>query len=232
MSVPPEDEKYRVYWERNIARWADLYLDISHGHETLCGPRWFSGLYWATIGRLERRLMAERYARTIEFLDAHVKRGMVLSDIGCGTGIFVVEALKHGASVHAIDFAASAIELTRQNVDRHCPNGVVWYHQIDVQKDALPASDVTLAMGLTPYLTDLSAFLRQTLPKTKLLFCLYVDPDHWANRLRQAAPFLNVRGLRFYSRDDVDGLYARHGWKVKERRDFATGYVDLACGVK
>jgi cyclopropane fatty-acyl-phospholipid synthase-like methyltransferase len=223
-----ESPDYRAYWDRNIAKWGDYYLDISHGHEELSGPRWFATLYRSTIGRIERQLMAERYRRTIAFLDAHLKAGLALSDIGCGTGIFVVEALRRGASVNAIDFTSAAIDITRQRVAQHFSSGQVSYHLLDVQRQALPRSDVAIAMGLTPYLTDLPAFFAHALPSTDKLFCLFVDPGHWANHLRRAVPFLNVRGLQCYAPAEVDRLYARHGWKLIERRRFASGYIDLA----
>ena len=90
------EHDYRSYWNQNIERWGDFYLDISHGHETLNAPPWLAAMYRATVGRLERRLMAERYARTVALLDRFVRPGITLSDLGCGTGIFVVEALKRG----------------------------------------------------------------------------------------------------------------------------------------
>jgi SAM-dependent methyltransferase len=222
------DRNYRAYWDRNIDRWGELYLDISHGHETFAGPAWYSRLYNASIGRIERREMAERYVRTIAFIDAYVKPGMVFSDLGCGTGIFVVRALQRGAVVNAIDFSPAALEITKQNVLKYCPDGRVTYRQADVQANELPISDVTLAMGLTPYLTDLAGFMERALPKTKLLFCLYVDSQHWANRIRTALPFLNVRRLQCYAKNDIDILYTRHGWTLKDRQLFATGYIDLA----
>jgi SAM-dependent methyltransferase len=226
LSMPLVD--YRAYWDKNIDKWGELYLDISHGAETLSGPVWFARTYQATLGRLERRLMAQRYALTIEFLDKHVRPGMVLSDLGCGTGLFVVHAVRRGATVNAIDFTPKALEITRANVERHCPDGNVRYHQLDVRKDEIPESDATLAMGLTPYLADITAFLENALPKTRLLYCLYIDPSHWANRVRGLLPFLNVRALRWYPRAMIDAEYRRLGWRLLERRRFASGYVDLA----
>ncbi len=219
---------YCIYWDKNIDKWGELYLDISHARETLSGPPWFAFLYRTTIGRLERRLMAERYAMTLDFLDNHVQPGMVVTDLGCGTGLFVVHAARRGAAVHAVDFAPRALEITRANVARHCPESRVTYHHLDVQTSDVPASDATLAMGLTPYLSDISGFLGHVLPKTRLLYCLYVDPAYWANRLRRILPFMNVRGLRCHSRGAIDAEYRKHGWRLIERRSFATGYVDLA----
>jgi predicted RNA methylase len=220
---------YRPYWDENIDKWADLYLEISHGHEKYDAPPWFSRFYAATLGRVERNLMKQRYEQTILFLNKYVKPGITMSDIGCGTGIFVVEALKRGARVNAIDFSPRALEITRTNVARHFPSAAVGYYQVDVQQQTLPLSDVAVAMGVTPYLSDLAAFLANALPTTKLFYCLYVDGKHWANRLRSALPFLNVRGLQFCSREQIDNIYRRYGYRVLERDNFATGFIDLAA---
>jgi len=219
---------YKQYWEENIAQWGELYLDISHGHEKFSGPVWYSSAYHASIGRLERKLMAQRYEITKAFIDQYVKPGTTFSDLGCGTGIFTVQALQKGAKVNAIDFSKSALEITQRNVLKYAPEGEILFQQADVQADELPESDISLAMGLTPYLTDLPAFMQHVLPKTKLLYCLFIDPSHWANRLRGLLPFLNVRGLRCHAKSQVDKLYAQHGWRLVQRRVFATGYIDLA----
>jgi SAM-dependent methyltransferase len=220
-------ESYKSYWDRNIDSWSDLYLDISHGHETYDRPAWFTRAYHSTIGKHERRLMAQRYALTLDFIDKYVTPGSVLSDLGCGTGIFTVEALRRGASVNAIDFSDSSLRTTQRTVEKHIPEGKVVYQQANVQTDALPNSDVTLAMGLAPYLSDIGAFLDRALPATKTMLCLYMDPNHWANRIRSTIPFLNVRELQFAEKSEVDRHYARLGFNLIQRQPFATGYVDL-----
>jgi SAM-dependent methyltransferase len=224
-------EKYQRYWDTNIEKWGELYLDISHGDETLNAPPWVARLYNRTIARLEAKLMRERYARTIEFLDASVGRGSVFADIGCGTGIFVVEALKRGATVMAIDFSAKALEVSRENVLKHMPEGSVSYHQLDIVKQPIPSCDVALAMGVTPYLRDLSAFMDNVLPYTKLLCCQFTDPHDWANRLRTLVPALNVRDLIFHAPETVDRLYSRHAWAVRKRGRFASGFIDVASPI-
>ena len=219
---------YESYWDHNIDKWGELYLEISHGDEALSAPRWFSKIYNASIGRLEAKLMKDRYNRTVEFLDEYLDPGMVLTDVGCGTGIFVVRALKNGASVNAVDFAARALEITKMRVDQYSPSNNVKYLQLDVQKKPIPESDVAIAMGVAPYISDLPAFLMNILPRTKLFFCLFIDPDHWANQLRSALGFLNVRELQFHSRKQVDAIYSQLDWKLLNRTNFATGYIDIA----
>lgn len=219
---------YRAYWNENVDKWGELYLQISHGHETLDAPGWFSKLYRATVGRIEGRLMQQRYAITMRFIEENVRSGAVFADVGCGTGIFTVAALRRGAVVRAIDFSESSLRITRENVARHAA-GEVSYLQLDPQTAAVPASDIALAMGVTPYVRDLGAFLGNILPHTRqLFFCQYTDPARFSNRIRTLFPALNVRNLIFHSPPEVDRIYAKLRWRVKQRERFATGFIDTA----
>lgn len=220
---------YKSYWDQNIDKWGELYLEMSHGEERLHAPNWLSNLYQVSVGRLERKLMSERYNRTVRFLDSYLQPGVRVSDIGCGTGIFVVQAAKRAARVNAIDFSTQALEITKRRVTEHSPSASVDYYQLDVQTQSLPESDVAIAMGVAPYISDLPAFLANILPTTKLFCCLYVDPDHWANRVRTALPLLNVRKLQFHSRKQVDAIYRQYGWQILSRTNFATGYIDVVA---
>jgi SAM-dependent methyltransferase len=219
---------YRAYWDQNIDKWGDLYLQMSHGHEQLDAPRWLARLYAATVGRLEARLMRERYAITMRFIEENVGPGSVFADIGCGTGIFTVAALRRGAKVQAIDFSESSLRVTKENVARHA-SGEVSYLQIDPQAAPVPAADVALVMGVTPYVRDLAAFLGNVLPHTRRrLFCQYTDPRRVSNRVRRLIPALNVRNLIFHAPAEVDAIYAQLGWRMRERVPFATGFIDTA----
>jgi precorrin-6B methylase 2 len=225
-------EKYQDYWDRNINQWGDKYLEISHGHETFDRPAWFTAVYNATIGVLERRLMKERYRRTIAFIDEYVQPGTVFSDLGCGTGIFVVDAAKRGAVVNAIDFSESSLNTSRRTVSTYVPDAAVTFTQANIQVDELPKSDVTLVMGVTPYLSDVEAFMANALPKTGVMCVQYTDPNHWASRIRRALPLLDVRSLQCYDKNMISSLYAKHGGVLCRRDNFASGYIDVVANVE
>lgn len=222
---------YREYWERNLSDWGALYLDASHGRETLFASKPFAWLYRRAVVPFEARLMRRRYDLTLAFIETYARPGAVVSDIGCGTGIFTVALLRRGCRVQAIDFSHAALDATRNAVEANCPEAVdrVSYHHLDVARDALPKSDLAFAMGVTPYIEDIEAFYQNVFASTGLLYVLLVDPSHWINRLRTVMPVLNVRRLQFFAPARADDLIARHDWRLVVRRRFASGYLDLVA---
>ncbi|OPZ27588.1 MAG: Mg-protoporphyrin IX methyl transferase [Deltaproteobacteria bacterium ADurb.BinA179] len=225
-----DKEKPEDYWNRNIGEWGKFYLNLSHTDEEMNAPRWLSFIYRHTVMPIEARLMSRRYRLTMEFISRFVREGMVVVDVGCGTGVFTVELLKRGALVKAVDHALQALELTRALVEKTVPerSDAAEYLLMDVTTQPLPASDIVLAMGVTPYVEDLAAFYGNILPTTRILYCLILDPDHWANRVRRLIPALNVRNLHWFDQSLTDSLLAHHGWRLMERRPFASGYLDTA----
>lgn len=227
---PSDRRESREYWNQNIAKWGKLYLEISHSEERLNAPRWLEFLYHRIVTPIEARLMAKRFEITMQFIEQHIKGETVAIDLGCGTGIFTVEMLKRGASVIAVDYAQSSLDLTRKAVEELVPHlsGRASYLLADVTYEQLPQSDIVLVMGVTPYVKDISMFLGHILPNTHLLYCLYIDPKHWANRVRKYIPVLNVRNLHYFDRCFIDQLYRKHNWNLISRQSFASGYLDLA----
>jgi SAM-dependent methyltransferase len=225
-----KQSKTQQYWNENIDKWGDLYLEISHSHESLNAPRWLDFLYKKIIMPKEAKLMTDRFQLTMEFIDQYVHRGMTVVDLGCGTGIFTVEMLRRGAHVKAVDFAQSSLKLTQSLVEKRIPEkkNDVEYLLMDVSQQRLPESDVVLAMGVTPYLQEIAPFYDNILPTTKTFYCLVLDPNHWANRVRRILPLLNVRDLHCFSKAEIDSILARHRWQLVERKPFASGYLDIA----
>lgn len=218
------------YWNQNIDKWADLYLEISHTEEEIRGNRITKLLYRRFITPYESRLMKDRFRLTMDFIDSHVSESTVVNDIGCGNGIFTVECLRRGASVNAIDFANSALLLTKDRVESLVPESAprVKYFEIDVSKNVLPKADLSLAVGVTPYLDQIEKFLSNVMTTSAISFVHYLDPFHWANIVRRILPFLNVRRLNCFAPKTIDANYTGFQWKLNERRRFASGYIDTA----
>lgn len=220
---------YKRYWEENIEKWGSLYLEYSHGNEKLNSATWLDWLYKKTIYRIESHLMKKRYQLTLDFVQCYVQPGTHFNDIGCGIGLFTVAALKQGAFVNAIDFSEMALLETKKRVEKYAPESLsrVTFHHLNAEEEALPAADVALAMGVTPYIKRLDYFYENVLNHCDLFYCLVVDSENFLNRIRHAFPFLNVRNLVFYSKAYVDSLLSPNHSILLSRKNFATGFLDL-----
>jgi SAM-dependent methyltransferase len=220
----------RPYWDKNIRNWSNLYLKISHTGETFACPKFLEALYHLTLTPIEARLMRQRYRKTMEFIESQAREGVVFGDLGCGSGIFAVEILRRGASVVCVDYSASSLTMARESIERHCPEHLsrASFAQLDLVETPIPRCDVAMALGVAPYVADIESFFGNILPHTRQFYCLMIDPGHIYNRVRQRIPVLNVRKLHFHARERIDRIYLKHGWDLRRREDFASGYLDWA----
>ena len=95
-------------------------------------------------------------ALCLEWLDAHLARGMSVIDYGCGSGILAIAALKLGAArAQAFDIDPQALIATMDNAER---NGVAAVLEAVAAAAALqPAADLVLANILASTLIELAA---------------------------------------------------------------------------
>jgi len=56
-----------------------------------------------------------RWARRVKMLSSHLRPGMTVLELGCGTGTFTQELARSGADVIAIDVSAELLEIARAN---------------------------------------------------------------------------------------------------------------------
>jgi SAM-dependent methyltransferase len=223
-------DKTKEYWNQNIANWGKFYSDSSHSEESFDAPSVLGTLYHWLITPIEAKLMKKRYQLTMNFIKNYVKEGMVVVDVGCGTGIFTIELLKRKAHVKAVDYAQSSLDLTKAQVEKLVPNYSenVEYLLMDVTKQQLPISDLVIAMGVTPYINNLEDFYHNILPTTTIFYCLIMNPKNWINIIRKFVPFLNIRKINWFEKALVDDILRRYNWKLVNREDFASGYLDIA----
>jgi cyclopropane fatty-acyl-phospholipid synthase-like methyltransferase len=224
-------ENPKKYWDKNINKWGKFYLETSHSEEEFNAPAWLSTIYRILIVPIEAHLMGKRYKLTLDFINHHVRPGMIIADIGCGTGVFTIEMLKRGANVIAIDISKTSLEATRRNVKKVLPKyaNKVTYLQLDVSKKKIPPVDLSLAMGVTPYIKNIDNFYANILSRSKIFYCLILDPQHIFNKIRLALPILNVRNAHCFERNHIDRIIKFNQSTLIKRYNFASGYLDLVC---
>ena len=80
-------------------------------------------------------------------------------------------------------------------------NAVEYIHS-DLSVVPMPKVDVALAMGVTPYVTDITKFFYDNiLPFTNVSFCLIFGSKALGQQGKRPFPFLNVRNMHFSERN-------------------------------
>ena len=55
----------------------------------------------------------QRWKRRVQMLSSHLRPGMTILEIGCGTGYFTRELTRHGADIVAIDVSPDLLEIAK-----------------------------------------------------------------------------------------------------------------------
>jgi len=101
--------------------------------------------------RVEDVPITKEEVRAVQISKARLKSGMVVYDIGCGSGSISVEAalqVEESGSVHAIDFDAKAVELTKKNIAKfNLENILVSFGNAKEKINELPDADAIFIGG-------------------------------------------------------------------------------------
>lgn len=84
-------------------------------------------------------------------------KGQKILDVGCGSGVFMMEFIKRGATVIGIDYSQKMLDLAKKEFQKYkIPKNKYKLIKADAKK--LPfkdnSFDLILATGLTDYMTD------------------------------------------------------------------------------
>ena len=154
-----------------------------------------------------RRDMFLRYSRTFEFLGD--LRGKRVLDVGCGSGPYIVEALKRGARhVTGIDAAPRMLDLAHQRALQHGMQD-----RVNLVEGYFPAVcpdepfDMAIVMGVMDYIEDAPAFMKALRGFATERAAISFPSIHWFR-----TPFRKVRyrarrcPVWFYSRRDIEQI--------------------------
>ena len=162
--------------------------------------------------------MKRRFRLTNDFIDSYLLPECSFNDLGCGAGMFTIAALEKGSHVNAIDFAETSLNTTLEAATRNNRNtknlNIV---KLDLRFETPPFANVTIAMGVAPYIEDVEDFLVRILSSTDVFCCNFIDQNHPLNWLRRMLPVLNVRKLYFHSPKEFSHIVFANGFSIISR---------------
>jgi 2-polyprenyl-3-methyl-5-hydroxy-6-metoxy-1,4-benzoquinol methylase len=177
----------------------DMSSASQHRHELRSGERFAFGRNWRRFLHTvdERRIQASQEA-LLSALDAADLKGRTFLDVGCGSGLSSLAALRCGARVTAFDYDPEAVRAARELLERWAPDGAEWTAQQGSVLDrefvlGLGAHDIVHSWGVlhhTGSMWEACAIVADAVPPSGTLFvALYNDAGtkslDWARRKRR-----------------------------------------------
>jgi len=142
--------------------------------------------------------------------------GKTVLDIGCGSGPYVLEALKRGASkVTALDPAPTMLSLARNRIEQNGYLEKCNFINGTFPGISLPIHDDVIVMGVMDYVEDARSFLAGLLPLVKTSAVISFPSYHWFR-----TPFRKVRyrlrhcPVYFYSESRIRELCTTVGFRT------------------
>lgn len=184
-------------------RFAEAFDTIYGGKRS----RWMQ-----VIDRTFRGDMYVRFQRTFELFGN--LEGKAVLDIGCGSGVYAMEALRRGAAhVGALDPAPAMLELLRARLRDACLE-----NRCSLIPGAFPAPDLkpadhAIVMGVMDYVQDAEAFVRALRPLVRESAAVSFPGKHWLRTpLREFRYALRKCPIYFYDEPQILALCRRAGF--------------------
>lgn len=226
------DKSYHNYWDLNIKKWGDLYFNKNLHKEDVDANFITRIFYQKFIFPIERSVMQQRYELTIKYLNSFKKKdGLIINDIGCGTGLFSNILISKGYNVNAIDFSDTALDATKNYISVNNPNKIknLKTIKLNIISDKLPDCDYSLCMGVLPYVkkNELIDCFKNINSFKESVLLNWVDSSNFNNKVRMIFKFLNVRNLNFQNTKILNEIYAKLNLSLVENIKSGTGYLHI-----
>jgi SAM-dependent methyltransferase len=188
------------------------------------------GPIWRWVDRRFRSDMFVRFALTFEAFGE--LRDKTLIDIGCGSGPYLLEALKRGAThVTGVDPAPGMLSLARTRLGDASLAGRFTLVDGLFPGVTLKPADFAMVMGVMDYVANAEGFLRALRPLVKRLAAISFPSRHWFRTpLRKARYRLRRCPLYFYDEQTINRLARGAGFgSVTIRKIPGAGLDYHAC---
>lgn len=179
----------------------------SKDFDSIYSPK--KNIYQKLVDLLFHRVIEQRFK--ISFRELGSLTGKRILDVGCGSGRYLIEAAKRGASqLTGLDFADSMLELARQNLERAgCQNKARLVKQDFLHFSEPEKYDFLLAIGFFDYVDYPLAYLQKMkdLATEKLILSF---PKKWTLRTLPRWIRLTLAGcpVFFYDQKELKRLLA------------------------
>lgn len=154
MSAPVDK---RNYWESKILRWEKA----RYGAVSCLRPG-----SWT----LRRRMSA-----SAELIATGLPPALRVLELGCGSGLLAEKIESRCSSYLGIDLAEAAIARARARL----PAGKMQFRRADVLEDELPASDLTIFLGVVDWLDDAELKLLFRRLRCRYLLFSFTEAKNW-----------------------------------------------------
>lgn len=189
---------------------AKFFDSFAEAFDTLYDDKRNFAMRW--FDRNFRSDMFIRFALTFERLGD--LQGKTVLDIGCGSGPYIVEALRRGAkNTTALDPAAGMLELTRKRLE-----SAGFVDRCSLIEGLFPGTSLTrhdhaIVMGVMDYVQDAAGFLSALRPLIGVSVAVSFPSKHWLRTPIRAFRYrLRNCPVYFYSADDIKTLCSAAGF--------------------
>jgi 2-polyprenyl-3-methyl-5-hydroxy-6-metoxy-1,4-benzoquinol methylase len=199
----------------------DFFTSFASDWDTLYGHK--RNFAWRLFDSTFRRDVYERYAFTLRTMGTDLT-GLTVLDVGCGNGIYSIEAAKRGAKkVVGVDVAPGMIDLASRQA-RELGYSERCTFQVGQVPDVVPSLaaqgpfDYVILMGVLDYIADAGPFLKALKPVVGRSLIASVPGRrplrYWLRRTRYR--LLGRPDVFHYTRQDVDRIFAEGGFRINQ----------------